>query len=77
MAKQGVSLRIDEDKIEALDQLAKAQKRDRTFVINEAIETYLEINRWHIEHIEASLAQAERGEFTKESEVAKVLKKWR
>ncbi len=77
MAKHGISLRIDDDKIEALDQLAKIQKRDRTFVINEAIETYLEINQWHIAHIKASLAQAERGEFAKESDVAKVLKKWR
>jgi len=77
MAKLGVSLRIDDDKIDALDKLAKAQKRDRTFVINEAIETYLEINKWQTEHIKASIAQADRGEFAQPNEVDKVLKKWR
>ena len=77
MAKHGVSLRIDDNKIDALDLLAKIQKRDRTFVINEAIETYLEINQWQIDHIKASLAQADRGEFAKDSEVSKAIKKWR
>ncbi len=77
MPKLGVSLRIDHDKIDEIDRLAKAQKRDRTFVINEAIETYLDINKWQTEHIKASLAQAERGEFAKPSEVDKAFKKWR
>jgi len=77
MAKHGISLRIDDDKIDELDRLAKSQKRDRSFVINEAIATYLEINKWQINHIKASLAQANRGEFASEVDVAKVLKKWR
>jgi predicted transcriptional regulator len=77
MAKLGVSLRIDDDKIEELDQIAKVSKRDRTFVINEAIETYLEINKWQLEHIKKSLAQADQGKFAQASEVDKALKKWR
>ena len=77
MAKLGISLRIDDDKIDELDNLAKAQKRDRSFVINEAIETYLEINKWQTEHIKASIIQANQGKFSSVNEVDKVLKKWR
>ena len=77
MAKQGISLRIDDEKIEEIDKLAKSSRRDRTFIINEAIESYLETNRWQIEHIKESLAQAERGEFVSTAEADKALKKWR
>ncbi len=77
MAKQGVSLRIDDNMIEEIDQIAKVSKRDRTFVINEAIETYLEINKWQLEHIKESLVQADQRKFATSGEVDKVLKKWR
>ena len=77
MAKHGVSLRLDDDTIEELDRLAKSSKRDRTFIINEAIEAYLETQRWQLEHIKASLAQAELGDFASTVDVNKVFKKWR
>ena len=51
MAKHGVSLRIDDEKIKQLDRLAEVSKRDRTFIINEAIEAYLDTNKWQIERI--------------------------
>ena len=77
MSKQGISLRVDDKSLQEIDRLAALSKRDRTFIINEAIEAYLEVNNWQLDHIEQSLAQAERGEFTPESEVEKVFKKWR
>ena len=77
MAKHGVSLRIDDDKIEALDQLAEALKRDRSFVINEAIESYLEVHKWQIKHIKKSVAQADQENFISELDVKKAFKKWR
>lgn len=76
MAKQGISLRIESDQIEELDHLAKESKRDRSFIITEAIEAYLEIARWQRQHITASMAQADRGDFASAKEVAKALKKW-
>ncbi|MBK9072386.1 MAG: ribbon-helix-helix protein, CopG family [Myxococcales bacterium] len=76
MAKQGISLRIESDQIDELDHLAKVSKRDRSFIITEAIEAYLEITRWQRKHIIASMAQADRGEFASAKEVAKALKKW-
>jgi len=77
MAKHGISLRIDDEKIKQLDRLAEASKRDRTFIINEAIEAYLDANKWQMDHIKASLAQADRGEFAPSADVEKALKKWR
>lgn len=75
--KQGISLRIEESKIAELDQLADSTQRDRSFLINEAIENYLEVQKWQIDHIKAALKQADAGEFATDADVSKALKKWR
>ncbi len=77
MSKQGVSLRIEDKTIDEIDRLAKITKRDRTFIINEAIEAYLDIHQWQLTRIDGSIAQADQGKFASDSAVDKVLKKWR
>lgn len=39
-----VSFRIDSEKVEALDKIAANMQRDRTFLLNEAVDAYLEWN---------------------------------
>jgi predicted transcriptional regulator len=39
-----VSFRIDSKKVEALDAIAANMQRDRTFLLNEAVDAYLEWN---------------------------------
>lgn len=77
MSKQGVSLRIENKTIDEIDRLARATKRDRTFIINEAIDAYLSVHQWQLDRIDKSLAQADQGKFASQNEVGKVLKKWR
>ena len=49
------SSRLESQKVADLDKLAKAQIRDRTFPRNEAVDAYLNVRRWHIEHIRKGL----------------------
>lgn len=37
-----ISFRIDSDKVEALDKIAANMQRDRSFLLNEAVDAYLE-----------------------------------
>jgi predicted transcriptional regulator len=37
-----ISFRIDSDKVEALDKIAANMQRDRSFLLNEAVDSYLE-----------------------------------
>lgn len=37
-----ISFRIDSEKVEALDKIAANMQRDRSFLLNEAVEQYLE-----------------------------------
>jgi RHH-type transcriptional regulator, rel operon repressor / antitoxin RelB len=76
MSKSAISVRINEDKIKSLDDLAKINMRDRSFLINEAIDLYLNINNWQIERIKSSIDQADSLEFASQSQVLKAIKKW-
>lgn len=77
MPKLTVTFRMDSDKTEALDAIALAADRDRSYVLNEAVDHYLALRRWQIGHIQAGEAQAEQGQFVSPAEVASVIGKKR
>ncbi len=77
MTKETITFRVDADKKAALDTLAAALDRDRSYVLNEAIAAYIEVHRWQVEHIAEGLKQAKRGEFATKAEVAAAFAKWR
>jgi predicted transcriptional regulator len=75
MSKTTVTFRVDEARRQALDRLAEAMDRDRSYVLNEAVAAYLEAQEWQLRHIEEGLRQAEAGEFASDEEVAKALRR--
>jgi RHH-type transcriptional regulator, rel operon repressor / antitoxin RelB len=66
---KSVTFRIDDDKLAFLDELASSQKRDRSHLINQAVDNYLEVKRWHIEQIEKAVAEADAGKFASSEDV--------
>jgi predicted transcriptional regulator len=72
--KKTVSFRLDAEKLAALDELAKVQARDRTYLLSQAVDAYLEVQRWQIEHIKESIRQADAGMGVPHR---KVVAKWR
>ncbi len=77
MSKETISFRLDAEKKIALDEMASGIERDRTFVINQAIDAYLEVHSWQLDHIKEGLRQADAGEFASDEEVAAAFAKWR
>ena len=77
MEKQTVSFRLDSDKVRALDTVAEALDRDRSYLLNEAVENYLEVQQWHVEQIKAGVRQADRGKLIDHSDVKKMAARWR
>ena len=69
-----VSFRLTADKVAELDALGEAQVRDRTFLLNEAVDAYLDVQRWQLAHIEESIRQADSGMGKLHEEV---VAKWR
>ncbi len=77
MGKSTITFRVEDDKKEALDEIAEGMNRDRSYVLNEAVSSYIETHRWQIEHIKEGLRQADAGEFASDEEVTAAFAKWR
>jgi len=69
-----LSFRLSADKVAELDALGKAQVRDRTFLLNEAVDAYLDVQRWQLAHIKEGIRQADSGMGKPHEEV---VAKWR
>lgn len=72
-----LSFRTENEKKQKLDAIAQQQNRDRSFVINQAIDYYLSLYDWQIEHITQGVKQAERQEFAKEEDVEAAFAQWK
>jgi predicted transcriptional regulator len=77
MDKQTVSFRLESEKVAALDSLAAAMDRDRTYLLGEAVKAYLEIQQWHLQEIEAGIAEADAGQVIDHRKVKALAAKWR
>jgi RHH-type transcriptional regulator, rel operon repressor / antitoxin RelB len=77
MPRETVTFRTDAGTRVALDRLASALDRDRSYLINEAVEAYLAVHAWQIAHIDEGLRQADAGEFAADSEVVAFWKRFR
>ena len=77
MTKETMTVRIPSATREALDALAAAIDRDRSYVVNEALSAYLELHRWHLEHIRQGLREAQEGRFVSDARVKQTLSRLR
>ena len=61
MVTTNISFRIEEGKRDQLDQIATSIDRDRSWVINEAIENYIELHEWQLDEIRQGMADTDAG----------------
>jgi len=76
MEKSDVTVRLEADKIAMLAQLAKADDRDRSYLIKVAIDQYLAHHQWRIEEIKKAVAEADAGDFASDEEMERLFAKW-
>jgi predicted transcriptional regulator len=77
MEKQTISFRLESEKVAALDALADSLDRDRTYLLGEAVQAYLETQRWHLEQIQAGIAQADADLVIDHAKVKAMASRWR
>ena len=75
MAKATVTFRVDTEIKDSLDAIAAATNRDRSGVINEALNAYVDLYQWQADHIREGIRQADAGEFASAAKVKRVLSK--
>jgi predicted transcriptional regulator len=56
-----MTVRATKDIIDQIDALAATMDRSRNYVVNQALQQYLEANAWQIERIKDGIAAAREG----------------
>jgi RHH-type transcriptional regulator, rel operon repressor / antitoxin RelB len=54
-----LTVRVKPETRSRLEEVARATKRSKSFVIEEALEAYLDVNAWQIEGIRQAVAEAD------------------
>ncbi|KAB2320267.1 ribbon-helix-helix protein, CopG family [Betaproteobacteria bacterium SCN1] len=76
MATAVLTLRLPEEIKAKLDKLAQATHRSRSFLAEEAIARYVDLEAWQIGEIEQAIQEADSGDFAPPSDLAQLLKKY-
>ena len=71
-----MTIRLDDEVKDRLDDLAEATRRSKSFLAAEAIREFVENNEWQIAETKAALKEANAGDFASDKEVAALSKKW-
>jgi predicted transcriptional regulator len=77
MAKASLTVRINLKTRENLDAIAETLDRDRSYVVNEALEDYIDTHRWQLQHVRQGLREADSGKFVSPAEVKKIASRMR
>ncbi len=70
-AEKTVSFRAEAGKIDALDSLAAAQHRPRSYLINEAITNYIELHAYQDALVRKGLEELRKGRVVSHENVVK------
>ena len=58
MKNQSITVRIDAEKNERLQKLAESMDRSKSYIIEDAISNYLEVNEWQVSEIKKAVVKA-------------------
>jgi predicted transcriptional regulator len=70
-----ISFRADAQKIDALDSLAAAQDRPRSYLINEAITNYIQLHAYQDALVRKGLEDMRKGRLVSHEQVVRRLKR--
>ena len=72
-----LTVRVSAELQGRLDAIAKAIDRPRSWVVNRALEAFVDSEAWQIDEIKRGIAEADADEFASEAEVAALFGKLR
>ena len=71
-----ISFRIAAEKVAQLDEIAQAMDRDRSYLLNEAVESYLSEQRRFAAMVEEGRADIKNGKTFSHEEVEAMVDEW-
>ncbi len=78
MARPTVSLsfRITSEKAKKLDRISVATARSRSWILEQALDDFLETQAWHVEHIQEGLSEIQKEKGVPHEKVRAWLTSW-
>ena len=73
---ESISFRVDPKKARAIDELAKATDRPRSWHLEQALDAYLEVQAWQVKRVQEGLAELQAGQSVAHEDVADWLTRW-
>jgi predicted transcriptional regulator len=73
---KATTVRVNDNTLEHVDGLAKALNRSRSWVINKAIDRFLECEEGFIPEVQEGQAEVERGELASHEAAVAKFRKW-
>ncbi len=70
------TVRMDDHLLDRVDGIAKSLSRSRSWIINQALERFVEYEEWVELEVKAGLAEVERGDVALDTEVRSAFNKW-
>jgi predicted transcriptional regulator len=71
-----ISFRISPEKVEALDAIARSMDRDRSYLLNQAVENYLSEQKRFAEWVAKGREDIQNGKFLSQEEVERRVEAW-
>jgi predicted transcriptional regulator len=71
-----ISFRIAPEKVAELDRIAQSMDRDRSYLLNEAVESYLSEQRRFAAMVEEGFEASKRGELIDDEDVGMMIDSW-
>jgi len=71
-----MTIRLEPELKDRLDQLAESTNRSKSFLAAEAIRDFIELNEWQIQEIKQAIKEADDGDLATDKSVNKILSKW-
>jgi predicted transcriptional regulator len=75
-APRTISFRIDSEKVAQLDEIARAMDRDRSYLLNEAVENYLSEQQRFAAMVEEGRADRKSGRTFSHEDVEAMVTQW-
>lgn len=70
------TIRVPDEVADRLNQIAQKLDRSRSYMAAQAIQDFVSREEWQLAEIEAGIAEADRGEFASDDDVARVVGKY-
>lgn len=70
------TVRIEKQKLDILDSVAKSIGKSRSWLLNKAIDDALEHHQWYVEEVQKGIDCADRGDFVSREELNDFLEKF-